>query len=76
MRPLRQDRYLVTHQLDLSQQVAGQEDRASLGPEDTDQLAYLAYPGRIQPVGRFVQDQDFGILEQRDRETEPLPHSQ
>ena len=38
--------------------------------------SHLAHALRIEPVGRFVEDQQLGIAEQRGGDAEPLLHAQ
>ena len=43
-------------------------------PQRAHELAYLADAGGIEPVGRFVEDQHFGILQEGDGQAESLAH--
>ena len=60
--------------LDLAEVVARHEHGPALVAERTQQLADLLDPGRIEAVGRFVEDQQLGVLEERLGQAEPLAH--
>ena len=68
------DRDPIRHLLDLREDVAGDEHRAALGPEAPQQTSDLDDPGRVQAVGRLIEDQQRGVLEQRGGDAEPLLH--
>ena len=67
---------LVTHLLHLAELVAGQEDRASLVGQLANELADLTDPGGVEAVGRLVEHEQLGVLQQGDADPEPLPHPQ
>jgi hypothetical protein len=54
--------------------VAGDQHRATLLGQRAEQAARPAGAGRVQPVGRLVEDEDRRVAEQRGRQAEPLPH--
>jgi hypothetical protein len=59
--------------VDLGQDVARHEHRhATLGGEVSDQLPDLDDAGRIEAVGRLVEHEEIGLVEQGAREREPL----
>jgi len=51
-----------------------QENRFALIAQSAEQLPYLRPPDRIEPIGRLVQDQQVGVMQQRLRQAEPLIH--
>jgi hypothetical protein len=70
------DNDYVVHGLGhLGEQVARDEDRAPFARLLAEQPTHPADPGRIQAVGRLVEDQDLRIAEQCRGDCEPLPHS-
>ena len=58
------------------QQVRGQQHGAAAVGEVAQELAHPAHPGRVEPVGRLVEDQHLGVAEQRVGEPEPLAHAE
>ena len=64
----------IAHLLDLSHQVAREDERAPALAERAHELAHLGHARRIEPVGRLVEDQQLGVLEQGGRDAEPLLH--
>ena len=44
--------------------------------ERADERAHLGHAGRVEPVGRLVEDQQLRVLEQRGGDAEPLLHAQ
>ena len=57
--------------------MAGDEDGEPLFfGQLADKLAQLANPRRIQAVGRLVEDQQLGPVQQRLRDPQPLPHAE
>src|SRR6478736_4182300 len=62
--------------LDLGQQVGGQHHSDAGGRKLGDQRADLAGALRVEPVGRFVQDQQLTGLQQRSGKAQPLPHAE
>ncbi len=70
-----QDHDVVDGLLDLGQDVAGHQDRPTLGRAVAQEAAQPGDPLRVQPVGRLVQDQDRRVAEQRAGQAEPLPHA-
>ena len=59
--------------VDLAQDVARHEHRhATLASEVAEQLADLDHAGRVEAVGGFIEHQEFGLVEQRPRESQPL----
>ena len=45
-------------------------------PSVADGLADLADAGRVEAVGRLVEDQQLGVLEQGGRDRQPLLHAE
>ena len=62
--------------LDLAQQVRGQQHGAAAVGEVAQQVAHPADALGVEAVGRLVEDQDLGVAEQRVRDPEPLAHAQ
>ena len=59
--------------VDFTEDVAGHEDRdAGVGCEAAEQLADLDDAGRIQPIRRFIEDQQFRRWKERTSERQPL----
>ena len=58
--------------IDLTEDVAGHEDRDALVGEATEQLADLDDASRIQPVGRLIEDEQFWRRQQRTSKGQPL----
>jgi hypothetical protein len=67
---------VVGDDLDLVQQVRGQQDGAALAGEARQQVAHPPDPGRVEPVGRFVEDQHPGVPEQRGADAQSLAHAE
>ena len=66
----------VADPLDLAQQVAGQDDRdAELRAGPAHQLQHLVAPGRIEAVGRLVQQQQPRIVHQGLGQLDALLHA-
>ena len=71
-----QDAHLIHHLLDLSQQVARDQHGGSGGlRHGSNQTAHLLNTRRVQTVGGFVQDQQFGAAQQRHGNAQPLLHA-
>jgi hypothetical protein len=63
------DAHGISHLLDLRQDVGGDDHRHSLLPgQRHDQLPDLGDPGRVQAIGRFVQQNQLRIRQQRHRQ--------
>ena len=73
---LREDGDGVAYHLDLVEQVARQEHGAATGGEASDQIADLSHAGGVHAVGRFVEEQQFGIAEQGVRQAKSLLHAE
>ena len=73
--PAVDDRRGVARLLDLVEQVRGEEHGAALADQRADHLAELEDPGRIEAVGRLVEDQQLGVGEQAARDAEALAHA-
>jgi hypothetical protein len=58
----------------LGQKVAGHQDCASLAGQAAEQLPQAPHALAVEPVGRFVADQDLGVAGQGCGEGEPLAH--
>jgi hypothetical protein len=67
---------VVGDDLDLVQQVRGQQHRAAACGEVLQQPAHPVDPGRVQAVGRLVEHQHLRLADQGVRDPEPLPHAQ
>ena len=65
------------HLVDLTEQVAGYHDcHAEPSGQLTDQLAHLLNTCRVQPVGRFVQNEQPRMRQQSGSQPEPLLHAE
>ena len=62
--------------LDLVEQVAGEQHRAAALGVPLEQAAHPADAGRVEAVGRLVEDQHRRVAEQRVGDAEPLPHAE
>ena len=62
--------------LHLGQDVRAEQDRHAGVAQAADHLAHLADAGGVEPVGRLVEDQQRGVLEQRGGDGEPLLHAE
>jgi hypothetical protein len=69
-----QDGHLVAEVLDLGRVVAAQEHRRPAAGEAAQQSAQIPRAGRVEAVGRLVEDQQLGTAEQRGRRPQALPH--
>ena len=73
--PAGHDRDVVADLLHLGEQMGGQEHR---GPpvvaEAAKELPDIADAGRVEPVARFVQDEQARLLQQGGGDTKPLLH--
>ena len=69
-----QNRNSITNILHVSQLVAAQQDGFPLVPECQNQILHLSRTDRVQPRGRFVVEQQFGIHRQGPGQADPLPH--
>ena len=74
--PAADDRHGVGDLLDLGQDVAGDQDGAALVGQPAHRAADLVDPGRVQAVGRLVEDQQLRFLEQGGGDGQPLLHAQ
>ena len=63
-------------QLDLRQQVAGNEDGDAVDGKTEQQPAQFDDAGGVQAVGRFVEDQQSRLAEQRQADRQALAHAQ
>ena len=68
------DRDVVAGLLDLGQQVARDEDRPTGAGQGRQQVADFHDAGRIQPVDRFVEDDDRGVGKEGLGDAQPLAH--
>jgi len=73
---LRDDDDLVDALLHLGEQVRAHEHRASLGGEFAQERADPLDALGVEPVDGLVEHEHARIAEQREREPEPLPHSE
>ena len=68
---------MVRHLVDFAQQMAGYDDRHAVARgQRADELAHLLNAGRVQPVGRLVQQQKARAAHQRRRDAQTLLHAQ
>ena len=67
---------VVGDDLDLVQQVGGQQDGAAAVGVAAEQVAHPADAGRVQAVGGLVEDQHLGVADQGGGDAEPLAHPQ
>ena len=63
-----------TNRLDFLQNVGRENDRLPF-PHPADQRPHLVFLIGIKPLGRLVENQDLGIVNDRLRETRPMPIS-
>ena len=70
------DHHLVDRLRDLGEDVARDEDGASLSGEGAQEVPQPADALGIESVRRFVEDQQLGLAEERGGETQPLPHAE
>ena len=68
------DGHRVAGALHLVEQVRRQHHGAPLGDERVDHVAHLEHAAGIEPVHRFVEDQQLGVTEEAGRDAEPLAH--
>ena len=76
MRPLPITTRSSAIDLDLVQEVRGEQHRAALVGVGAQQVAHPADAGRVETVGRLVEDQHRGVADQRGRDAEPLAHAE
>ena len=74
--PLPNDGDMGAGALDFREQVARQEDRLAAVSKDVDDLTDLTDSLRVEPVGGFVEDDQFGIAQHGGRERQPLLHAE
>ena len=67
---------VVGDDLDLVQQVRGEQHGAAVVGVPAEQVAHPADAGRVEAVGRLVEDQHLGVADQRGRDAEPLAHAE
>ena len=67
---MRDDDRPAAHRLDLFEQMGRDDDRL-LGPHRCDDPAHLVLLVGVEPVGRLVEDQHLGIVQQRLRHPDP-----
>src|ERR671910_2297160 len=70
------DHYLVDGLGDLAEHVAGDQDRAALVGQIAQQAAQPRHAGRVEPVGRFVEQQNWWVAEQGPGQAEALAHAE
>jgi len=63
------------HQLHLVQQMARDEHGALALAELDDQVPHVGHALGVQPVGRFVEDEQLRLLQQGGGDAEPLLHA-
>ena len=67
---------VVGDDLDLVQQVRGEQDGPAPVREVAQQVAHPADPAGVEPVGGLVEDQHAGVPDQGGPDAEPLPHAE
>ncbi len=70
------DDQVVGEEFHLGEQMAGDQDGASLGGEGLEEIAHPADALGVQSVGRLVEDQNLRIADQRGGDAEPLAHTE
>ena len=55
--------------------MARDEDGFAFGCQAVHEVAYLDDAGWIEPIGRLIQDQDIGVLQQRYGDAQTLLHA-
>ena len=70
------DAHHVRELLDLGQDVARHEDRLALVGEEAEQLPHRHDARGVEAVGRLVQQQQVGVRQERERDAQPLAHTQ
>ena len=68
------DRDRVADLLHLVEQVRGEQHRAAFRDEAADHAPELVDAGRVEPVGRLVQDQQLRVGEESARDAQALTH--
>ena len=71
---LRDHHHVVGGLRDLREKVARDEHRPALVGLGAKHVAHPADARRVEPVGGLVEDQDFGVAQQRRRDREALAH--
>src|SRR5580693_3544632 len=67
---------VIADLLDLAEQVGGDHDGdAELRPDPLDEVEHGGAPGRIEPVGRLVEQQQPGVADQGLGQLDPLLHA-
>src|SRR4051812_37925978 len=67
---------VVADMLELTEQMRGDQHRdAELGTDPADQREHLVAPGRVEPVGRLVEQHEFRVVHERLGELHPLLHA-
>ena len=67
---------VIADPLDLAEQVRGDDDGdAELRPDPADQLEHGGTPGRVEPVGRLVEQHQLGRTDQGLGQLHPLLHA-
>ena len=61
LRPAPDHDHVIADVLDLGQQVARDEDGHALVGQRLDQAPHLHDPGRVQPVGGLIEDEERGM---------------
>ena len=65
----------VADAFDLGEQVGVEQHRAAAGAELDDHVAHLAAADGVEVGGRFVEDEQLGLVQEGLGEREPLPHA-
>ena len=67
---------VVGDDLDLVEQVRGEQDGAAAVGVPAEQVTHPPDPGRVQAVGGLVEDQHLGVTDQRGGDAESLTHAE
>ena len=70
------DDEVIGDDLDLVQEVRGQQHGSALVGVAPQQVAHPADPGRVETVGRLVEDQHSRVAQQRGGDAEALAHAE
>ena len=69
------DRHPVAELLHLAEQMAREHHRHAAAREPADQRAHVAHPGRVEPGGGFVEQEQARRAQERGGDPEPLTHA-
>src|SRR6185369_6146126 len=72
----RDDDDLIDGLGDLAEDVARDHDRSTRGSQPTQQAPKPRHSGRVEPIGRLIEDQYLGIPQQSSGQAKTLAHAQ